>query len=78
MTDDTWQEVVAYILKRLETESEFDADKIRLFETFGLTDDDELEFMDRRAHLREKYFEMKTVEHQSRSILVFSRLGSPS
>ena len=74
MTDNKWRKVVTYILKRLETEPEFDTDKIRFFEAFGLVDIDSIEFMDRRGYLRPKHFEMKTVEHQSRSILVFSRL----
>jgi hypothetical protein len=78
MTDDKWQEVVAYILNRLDSEAEFDADKEAFFTKFGLTESDDIEFMTRRDHPKPKYFHRKTVEHQSRLILVFSRLECPS
>ena len=78
MTNEKWQEIVEYVTNRLKTESQFDIDKERLFEQFGLSRPDSMEFMTRRDDPGPKYFEMKTIEYQSRPVLVFSRLERPS
>jgi len=74
MTNDKWQEIVSYVLGRLENESEFDIDKERFFEHFGLESSDDIDFLMKRDYPRERHFQMKTVEFQSRLVFVFSRL----
>ncbi len=74
MTNEKWQEIVSYILGRLENESEFDIDKERFFEHFGLESSDGIDFLMKRDYPREQYFHLKTVEFQSRLVFVFSRL----
>lgn len=74
MTNDKWHEIVSYVLGRLENESEFDIDKQRFFENFGLKSSDDVDFLIKRDYPRDRHFQMKTVEFQSHPVFVFSRL----
>lgn len=74
MTNDKWQEIVSYVLGRLENESEFDIDKQRFFERFGLESSDDVDFLIKRDYPNDPHFQMKTVEFQSHPVFVFARL----
>lgn len=76
MTDNKWNEVVSYVLKRLEKEPEFDVDKEQFFASFGLADSDGVEFLIRRDYPRAKLFEYRTEQFQARTVLIFSRINS--
>ena len=78
MTNDKWQEIVEYVLKRLKTDAEFDFDRAAFFTKFDLVEEDCSGFMTKRDYPRLKYFEVRTVEHASRLVLVFSRLEPPA
>ena len=72
MTDKKWLEIVSHVLERLKMQPSFSVDKEEFFKHFGLSDDDSIEFIQRRDFPNEKHFGFHRKEVDSRPLLIFS------